>query len=210
MSQFDIDVKKGNNVVNLPRENARRVQFMKLRENNRVVTAASIFSVMAIVTLLNHTLLEVKKVAQTDVSGRGIASVGSAASVSYDKAWQDKLAQDLTKTIQSERVIMARNPSQLDQFRFGELEGKYAVKISPEGVVQELALASPDREPNMLKDPQAFLEKNSQVLGFASVEVKAVDASHYEFTDAKGVSIAQADFELDAQNRLLSLKINKK
>lgn len=205
-----------DNVIDFEQRRAKKIDSEKLKslkgkaeiENVKLVVSTSLLSVLILATLANSNMLSGSHSETTQ--SRGVASVQTGTS-----AWEDRLAEKLASTSLKQEAEIGRTPSSTEQFTFGALEGKYAVRFE-NGKVRELEFANPQSEqhPIIVVDRAAFLKSYGSVLPVQFEKVEKVDSTqesaqtleHYNLLDANGHFVGAVEFTLDSTNRLLSMR----
>lgn len=205
-----------DNVIDLELRRAQNTDTEKLKslkakadlENVKLVISTSLLSVLILATVANSNFFSSS---QTETSsGRGVASVQTGTS-----AWEDRLAEKLAVTSLKQEAAFGRAPSSTEQFTFGALEGKYAVRFE-NGKVQEFSFADPksEQQPIIVVDRIAFLKSYRSVLPVSFDKVERVEVTNeaqatferYNLTNAKGLYVGSVEFRLDLTNRVLSMR----
>lgn len=207
-----------DNVIDLELRRAQNTDTEKLKslkakaeiENVKLVISTSLLSVLILATVANSNLLSGESQIETSRSGRGVASVQTGTS-----AWEDRLAEKLASTSLKHEAAFGRAPSSTEQFTFGALEGKYAVRFE-NGKVQEFSFAEPksDAQPIIVVDRAAFLKSYRSVLPVRFETVERVEVTQeaqqtyerYKLFDSKGLYVGSVEFRLDLTNRVLSMR----
>ncbi len=206
-----------DNVIDLELRRAQNIDTDKLKslkakadlENVKLVISTSLLSVLILATVANTNLLSAESQSET-ASGRGVASVQTGTT-----AWEDRLAEKLAVTSLKHEAAFGRAPSSTEQFTFGALEGKYAVRFE-NGKVQEFSFAEPqsDQQPIIVVDRAAFLKSYRSVLPVRFETVERMEVTNeaqqtferYKLVDAKGLFVGSVEFRLDLTNRVLSMR----
>lgn len=208
--------KKLDNVILLKNPIGIRRASMKLQLNQKkVAIAASIVSIAFIVSLANQNLLS-----KNDSNyGRGIASTGSNS----DFQWQYDLAQRLSKEVKHDLASLGTRPNEVDQLRFGLLEGKYALRFE-NGGLKEIEFIEQDSEvkPKYIGDKENFIANNKNLLKVTFKEIKKAETRNvanalannetievYEMLDDHNKVQSRAEFKNDTLGRMLSFKVEQ-
>src|SRR5262249_26214153 len=144
--------KQLDNVLQFRNSNGYRRAKMKLELNQKkVAITASIVSIAFIVALLNQQLLKSQN------GGRGIASVQDSSMVNV--SWQYDLAKKLAKETRRDLASLGSRPNEMDQLRFGVLEGKYALHFE-QGALSLIEFSEKEsgERPKYIEDKEAFLK----------------------------------------------------
>ena len=152
--------------------------------------------------------------------GRGIAGVGEVSHVTAEeREMQEKIIRNLASSNKRTLAAIGKNPTLLDEFRFGFLEGKYAVRLE-EGSLSEVEFAMSEAHgdrPKYLTDKSEFLAqyKGLFAIGFertvmkASIKVEGELLETFELVGPKSNPLAEVQFRSDAYGRLLGMKLNR-
>ncbi len=206
----DKKMDSNNNVVMLKNPNGFRRARMRLELNQKkVAITASIISISFIVALTNQQLLNNQNTSRTIAS----ASLG-------DQSWQFDLAQKLANDTKRDIASVGTKPNEIDQLRFGFLEGKYSLRFE-EGGLKEIQFSdkeSGDR-PKYIEDKEAFLNSNKNLFKVGYRQIKKAesrdvanqtDSSNvevYDMIDEHNKIIAKAEFYTDTSGRLMTFKM---
>lgn len=198
---------KNDNVIQFPKEQAIRVRLRERNTRQKSVLALSILSVLMLSVLSNQWLTRTND----QVHSRGIASVGPAASVS-DVKWEHELASQLSNG-KGVTGNMAERPSLRDELVFGDLEGRYGVRIK-DGRVESLEYTAANREGETaleLKDRSAFLMKYRSVLAVnfaqAGLASKADGQEVWNLLGSDKTIVGTAKFSMDASGRVTAITL---
>lgn len=204
--------KQVDNVLQFRNSNGYRRAKMKLEvTQKKVAITASIVSIAFIVALINQQLLK------SQTSGRGIASVQDSAGISM--AWQYDLAKKLSRETRRDLASLGSRPNEMDQLRFGVLEGKYALHFDQGSLALiEFSEKESGERPKYIEDKEAFLKnyKNLFKVAFKDVKRTATDTSNsetkqdtFELLDEYNKVMAKASFVSDQYGRVLSMKMDR-
>ena len=156
-------------------------------------------------------------------SGRGIASDGGSQQSAEHEALMAKRLEDLKGV---DNVQAGRKPSSVDEFAFGTLAGKYALQFENGKVSQlefvgsnstDIKAEKSQEKAQLLTDPQGFLNENKSMF-FVSFERAQESSDRNLATQPKekvfalyngSEVVGYAKFEVDAEGRLLKLKMTK-
>lgn len=153
-----------------------------------------------------------------DNGSRSLASVGAEIGLERNESFEKKIAKTISSTtIQRRPASFGQAPSPADDFKFGFLESKYAVKFY-QGKVQEVEFAdSPNQniEPRYLSNRMKFINKHKNLFSVpfsstVSLNREVVDQrihETYALLNSDQAKVGQISFELDVYGRLLGMKV---
>lgn len=198
---------KNDNVIQFPKEQVVRVRLQERNSQRRSVLALSILSVLMLSVISNQWLMRSSEQAHS----RGIASVGGATAVS-DVKWEHELANSLS-TAKGVSGNLAERPSLRDELVFGELEGRYGVRVK-DGRVEALEYTSREGETALeLKDRAAFLMKYRPVLSVnfsqAGLASSAQGVETWNLMGSDKTIVGTAKFSMDSSGRVTSIVLNQ-
>jgi hypothetical protein len=198
-----------SNLIQLPV--APRLDSKNYRREWLIGTLAGVFALALFINSSGEPILN-----KTDRQSRSLASVSPFATQLRDVQLEKKVASQLTSKMRKP-ASLGELPSQADEFKYGFLESKYAVKFY-QGKIQELAFAdsaSVDVEPRYLSNRSQFLRdykdlfpinfSSTQNLNREVVDKKILET--YELIDGDQAKVGQVHFELDIHGRLLGMKV---
>lgn len=208
---IDLEQRRVQNQSAGEKEKFKSLKIKADLENMKLVISTSLASILILVTVANSHILSRDSQTETQsVSGRGVASVQTGTS-----AWEDRLAEKLAHTSIKDMALMGRAPSSTEQFTFGALEGKYAVRFE-NGKVREFEFANPQSEqhPIIVVDREAFLKSHRSVLPVQFDKVEKTEVTkqdqqtfeRYSLVDSNGHHVGAVEFRLDQTNRVLSMR----
>ena len=171
---------------------------------------------MVLVTLAESRLDEfgTEPVEVIHVRARGIASVSTGTS----SANEDILVRELAKRDLNQGVGSAAKPSSIETLAFGQLEGKYAVRLE-NGKLAELEFSdvtSQGDRPKHIDDRGVFLRFSP---GFACQwltisrsastprSANGTTTEVYQLVNEVSRPVANVEFHLDAAGRMLSMRV---
>lgn len=197
---------KNDNVIQFPKEQAVRVRLQERNTQRRSVLALSILSVLMLSVISNQWLTKSSEQAHS----RGIASVGEVT-ISNVK-WEHELANTLSSA-KGVSGNMAERPSLRDELVFGELEGRYGVRIK-DGRVESLEYTAREGESALgLKDRSAFLMKYRSVLAVnfdqAGLASSAPGTETWNLMNSDKTIVGTAKFSLDQSGNVTSINLNQ-
>lgn len=203
------DCMRENNVIEFPKAQswlARRFQRTQERRAFMVFSLGTVFiSSMFLNQLLSKTRDDIEK------QGRAVASIDNTIDVRQVK-WEQELAKSISKN-NSEQVLAGGRPSLQDQLVFGELEGKYGVKLSA-GRISSLEFLSEANiaNPKLVMDRAGFLEKYRGVLAgdFDHVVLSKREGEKevYKLLRSDNTIVGEATFVLDSSRSVKTLNID--
>jgi hypothetical protein len=209
---------KKDNVIDLTERletpDAReRLKNLKVRfdlEHAKIALSTSLLSVVVLVTLANRNLMN-NAVPQDMKQTRGIASVSTGTS-----EVEDSLVRTLAKH-ELEMSSMGRQPSSIESLAFGQLEGKYAVRMA-NGKLAELEFSdvtSQGDRPKHIDNRGEFLDSHRDILPVAydkSIKIESLAQGEttletYQLVNEVSRPVARVEFKLDAAGRMLSMRV---
>lgn len=218
-----------SNVIEFPKE--KRVSVSEIAENvvslpvaykkqerskRREWIVGSLASIFVLALIVNQQSSETINI-QTQQS-RSLASVSpyavQARDTKYEKAMVAKIAEEGVRKPASLGYV----PTQADDFQYGFLESKYAVKFY-QGKVQELSFTEAPHikvEPRYLKDRPQFLSDYRELFPMSFSSARSVNREitdekimeTYELISVHQTKVGQVHFELDKYGRLLAMKVS--
>jgi hypothetical protein len=189
-----------------------RLKNLKVRfdlEQAKVGLSASLLSIVFLVTIANNNILKSANVQQTNQ--RGIASVPTGTSDA-----EDSFVRALAQRELSAQSVVGKKPSDLEKLAFGQLEGKYAIRLE-NGKLRELAFsADKDGAPKMVSDRAEFIDANKalmptrfdKIVKISSVDQNGDTEETYQLVDSISRPLANVQFVLDHDGRLLNMKVS--
>ncbi|MCB0407594.1 MAG: hypothetical protein KDD34_05270 [Bdellovibrionales bacterium] len=164
--------------------------------------------------LLNST--DFSNVPLGDKQSRSLASVGQYETAPRDVHFEKSIAEKISQSSARQPASLGRQPSRADEFRFGFLESKYAVKFY-QGKVQEVEFtnSSQNLEPRYLSDRQAFLNANKDLFAIPYTSTMSLNREvvgqkiheTYALLNSNQTKVGKISFELDIYGRLLGMKV---
>lgn len=204
-----------NKVLEFPLAKTLRKRLLDRGQDQRAVLGLSLVSVLVMTVFLNEWIAKSQNSVNSfsAEANRGIASFDDRDSLEGIK-WEHELAEKLAEENESAKSLMAVKPTLKDELVFGFLEGKYKTRLvnaKIEGFDFETNQAGD--EPLVIKERAEFLKifKSVFTVGYAKVQFENRQGSHevYRLLSKGDKSLGLADFELDEQGRVLSLKIKQ-
>ena len=203
------------NVVQL-RPQRKRTKKEKVNfemEQRKITLAASIASILIVVTIANNQLQSSKaKSEQT----RAIANTTINTNDKDIRKFEYDLADTLSEEAERDLASLGSRPTPIDELRFGLLEGKYSLRMN-DGFISEIEFNETDKgdRPKYITNQKDFLNKHKQLFSgqFQSI-VKVGEQilnnqviTRYMILGENSKPLAQAEFNNDAFGRLMKLKI---
>lgn len=197
---------KSDNVIQFPKEQAVRVRLQERNTQRRSVLALSILSVLMLSVISNQWLTK----SSEQTRSRGIASIGEVA-VSNVK-WEHELANTLSNA-KGLSGTLAERVSLRDELVFGELEGRYGVRIK-DGRVESLEYTAREGETALnLKNRAAFLMKYRSVLSVsfdqAGLASSAPGVETWNLMTSDKTIVGTAKFTLDNSGNVTSINLHQ-
>ncbi len=146
---------------------------------------------------------------------RGPASQIMEAVKSAKLLAERKLVHRLSKVSLRKTASIGRDANELENFRFGILEGKYQVAIKDNQISYISFIDNPNTEgrPTFVRDRSEFLSQNKKLLGLGEVKERiSVDLVGSRVVETYRVATDKQDkdviikFTLDDMDRLISLE----
>ena len=193
-----------------------RMKHLKVRfdlEHAKIALSTSLLSVVVLVTLANRNMMSNTEPVEVVKMNRGIASVPTGTSDA-----EDVLVRQLAKKELSIQAL-GRQPSSIESLAFGQLEGKYAVRLQ-HGKLSELEFSdvtSLGDRPKHIDDRGAFLDSHRDILPVTydkSIRVDALSSANqttevYQLLNEVSRPVASVEFHLDAAGRMLSMRVDE-
>lgn len=193
-----------------------RMKHLKVRfdlEHAKIALSTSLLSVVILVTLANRNMMSNTEPVEVVKMSRAIASVPTGTSDA-----EDVLVRELAKKELNIQAL-GRQPSSIESLAFGQLEGKYAVRLQ-HGKLSELEFSdvtSQGDRPKHIDDRGAFLDSHRDILPVAydkSIRVDALSSADqtteiYQLLNEVSRPVASVEFHLDAAGRMLSMRVDE-
>lgn len=208
-----------SNVIPFPQRGKQRSLRALYIERNRVVIVAALLSILVVVIFANNKILTPDRfIASVQNSQeRGIASVRPFELYRNTK-WEHEMAKKLSLSPMSRDVAsIGKNPSALEEFQFGLLEGKYALQLKDEKIyrIEFTEDEKSEDRPKYVVDRLDFIEKNKSIFPVAFSSLKKVgdivtkNEIHetYGLYDDSNRQVGTIFFKLDSFGRLISLSV---
>lgn len=193
-----------------------RLKKLKVRfdlEHAKLALSTSLLSVVVLVTLANRNLMNTTEQVQVVQGGRGIASVSTGTSNNEDVLVRELAKKDLNES------ALGRKPSSVETLAFGQLEGKYAVRLE-NGKLAELEFSdvtSQGDHPKHIDDRINFLDAHRDILPVAydksirieTASVNGTTTEVYQLVNEVSRPVANVEFRLDSAGRMLSMRVDQ-
>jgi len=201
-----------NKVLEFPKEKTLRKRMLDRGQDQKAVLGLSIVSVLVMTVFLNEWIVKSQQSMDSVVEGnRAIASFEDRGSIESIQ-WEHEIAKKFAEEKESAKSLMAVKPTLKDELVFGFLEGKYKTQLvnaKIEGF--DFSNTQADDQPLVIKERAEFLKifKSVFTVGYAKVQLESRDGGKevYKLLNAANKNIGHAQFQLDDQGRVLSLKI---
>ena len=134
-----------------------------------------------------------------------------------DTKWENKVAEDLSKTGYRDLASIGREPTLKEKIQFGVLQGNYSVEFNNKGfLVRADFLEGNIETPKFAENRIQLIEDIKKVLPVEMVKAESVSklvtdndvTEVYEILSKSGDK-AKVIMKLDKQDRLLSLSVKK-
>jgi hypothetical protein len=190
-----------------------RLKSLKVRfdlEQAKVGLSASLLSIVFLVTIANNNILKSATMVETS-NHRGIASVPTGTSDA-----EDTFVRALAHRELSEKSVLGKKPSALESLAFGVLEGRYSIRLE-NGKLHDLAFSQEkDGSPKLVADLARFIDSNRSLMPVQfdkSVRISRTDmngeiSETYQLVNSVSRPVANVQFELDQDGRLLTMKVS--
>jgi hypothetical protein len=205
--------KDSKNVVNFPANEWLKGDTVSFDlEHRKIAIAASLVSILVVVTLANNSLDSFR--AKSVDKGRGIANTESPALNPESIRWEHRLAKDLATNKVHAQAQMGQPPSMLDELRFGVLEGKYAVVIGNGRINKIEFLSDGSRKPKAIQHSE-FFNNYKALLGISDIQTQKLSEKvvgnqvemKYQIRDKDLMTQAEVIITNDAYGRLIKMTI---
>ena len=193
-----------------------RLKNLKVRfdlEHAKIALSTSLLSVVVLVTLANRNIMSNTEPVEIVKQARGIASVPTGTSDVEDILVRELAKKDLHAS------GIGRKPSSIEALAFGQLEGKYAVRLE-NGKISELEFSdvtSQGDRPKHIEDRAGFLDSHRDLLPVAydkSIKIDSEVAAQagettevYQLVNSVSRPVASVEFRLDSAGRMLSMRV---
>lgn len=215
MSNQESEMKANNetNVLDFPKSQTLRKRLMDRGQDQKAVLGLSIVSVLVMTVFLNEWIVKSQNGVNVVTGGRQVASFQDVNAIE-DVQWEHELAQKLAQDNDTAKSLLGAKPTLKDELVFGFLEGKYKTVVSKSKIEGfEFATAKSGEEPLIIKEKEEFLKifKTVFTVGFTKVQLdrKENDKVFYKLLSSSNKALGLAQFDLDSQGRVLSLKVTQ-
>lgn len=219
-----------NGVIEFPKHKSRRVITEQKVNAQKAFLTLSVFVFIMVAVMSNEQVTKNQRPVYliSDNSNVNLANlnraIASAQPVNMfrDIQWEHDLAKRLAEQSGLERTpaaIHSGDPSDMDQFRFGLLAGKYRIKANQDAnkfghQIQEIeyidSVEISDR-PVQIDDRKSFLLENRSLMAVAfdsaSLKSQAGDQEIWILKSASGQTVGEALVYINEDNRFLGLKV---
>lgn len=203
-----------NKILEFPKAQSLRKRLLDRGQDQKTVLGLSIISVLVITVFLNEWVVKSQSSVNAAVeSSRGIASFEERDS-SHVIQWEHELAQKLGQEKNTAKGFSAVKPTLRDELLFGFLEGKYKTRLVNAKIESfDFSNAQAGEHPLIIKEKAEFLKifKSVFTVSYSKVEFASRQGSEevYKLLSPTNKDLGQAHFQLDAEGRVLSLKITQ-
>ncbi|MGZ3743707.1 MAG: hypothetical protein ACXWRE_08405 [Pseudobdellovibrionaceae bacterium] len=212
-----------NKMLEFPKSQPLRKRIFDGGQDQKTVLGFSLISVLAVTIFLNEWIFKSQVSTNSMVEGsRGIASFEERDSAEGIK-WEHELAQKLSQEKGAVKSFLAVKPTLRDELLFGFLEGKYKTHLVDNKIESfDLSDAQGGSQALIIRERAEFLKifKSAFTVNYDKVELqthpdsaensdKALQSRPevYRLLSSSNKELGQANFQLDPQGRVLSLKI---
>lgn len=200
-------------VLEFPQAKSLRKRLLDRGQDQKAVLGLSIVSVLVMTVFLNEWIMK------SQHSVDSIAAAGNRTIANFEEhdsvesiKWEHELAQQLSEEKESAKSLMAVKPTLKDELVFGFLEGKYKTRLvnaKIEGF--DFSENQAGDQPLVIKEKAEFLKifKSVFTVGYSKVELQKREGNQetYKLLSSANKDLGTAQFQLDEQGRVLSLKI---
>jgi len=203
-----------NKILEFPKSQSVRKRLMDRTQDQKAVLGLSIISVLVMTVFLNEWIVKSQnKIDSVTGANRGIASFEEHSSVESIQ-WEHDLAQKLAEEKDAAKSLLAAKPTLKDELVFGFLEGKYKTHLANNKIQSfEFSEAQAGEQPLIIKEKGEFLKifKSVFAIDYSKVQLDHKDGNQefYKLIGSGNQNIGLAQFDLDEQGRVLSLKITQ-
>lgn len=217
-------------VIEFPKYKSRRVTTEQKINAQKAFLTLSVFVFIMVAVMSNEQVTKTQRPVYliSDNSNVNLANlnraIASAQPVNMfrDIQWEHDLAKRLAAESGLERTpaaIQSGDPSDMDQFRFGLLAGKYRIKAKPDvkqssHQIQEIeyidSVEISDR-PVQIDDRKSFLHEHRSLMAVAfdsaSLKSQAGGQETWILKSASGQTVGEAHVFMNEDNRFMGLKV---
>lgn len=191
------------------------------RRFHHMIASGALASVLFVVTLLNLTLSQ----NETKQNTRTIASVEATHSTRAE-LWKADLLHKMVQVADRKMASVASRPTDLDQLRFGLLEGKYSLKLES-GRITEIEF----QESNQISERPKYIDKAEFLTTYKDLvaadfetaqrvrraiedgkiveEFELINSASKDRGPTSSNVVARVAFKSDESGRLLSMKLTR-
>ncbi len=201
-----------SNIIKFPiPKHAKWTHHFSAMDLRKFTAAASLASVLFIVPMINGAFMGATQISP---NGRGVASVNG---IYNNPTEEPKLSPEVLRDLASKSFgatsSVGEEPTDLDQFQYGTLSGKYALNTIA-GRISHIK-ANSETHLKRIEDLESFISSNKNIwtVQFANVikqsEVKVglKKSETYTLLDSKEKSVGKVTALSDVDGRLISLTL---
>lgn len=196
--------------------NNRACLATQSRRFQNIVASGALATTLFLVTILNFAL---SSQSETKINqARGIAS--AAPMIDNELAqWNKSLLKKMAQQTERKMASISAKATDMDQLRFGLLEGKYALKLE-DGKISEIVFqdtVGSDERPKYINSKDEFLSQyksllKSEFTTASRISEKVDNGSiieSYQLMGPTSSPVALAKFTSDQYGRLISFRIER-
>lgn len=196
-----------NQILEFPTKKSLRVRMMNQSAEKKSILSVSLASVFLVTLVLNEWIKNVQQI-RNEGNTRGVASL-ELKDFKKEYDWEQKWAKELSYQQADQSSKVASRPSERDNLIYGVLEGKYSANFQ-KGQLTSLTFNSMAGEsPTLI--PELFLRDYHKILNSSSERYRLLQKQGstmtYELLSEKNQALGLAEFDLNADGTILSLKI---
>lgn len=201
-------------VLEFPKSQSLRKRLLDRSQDQKAVLGLSLVSVLVMTVFLNEWIVKSQSSMDTLAgANRGLANFEDRENLEGIK-WEHELAQQLAQDKMAAKSLLAVKPTLKDELIFGFLEGKYRTHMVNSRIESfDFTSTQAGEQPLVIKEKGEFLKifKSVFSLDYSKVQLQSRDDQQevYKLLSASNKSLGQAQFQLDEQGRVLSLKITQ-
>ncbi len=204
-------------LISFPSKTSNKVTALQRREARRLALALSLLSVAVMAITLNERLRSDQR-PQYVLAGEKLSQLNRAIAsaqpfnliedVQTEHDWAKKMSD-----YERRPAAIGQRPSKEDQFRYGQLAGKYRIEGKSDHISEVEYVDSSDitDRPVMVRDSQGFLLENKELFAVhfekAEVDSKSTRDETFKLFNNTGQVVGRAAFQYDSAGHLLSLKV---
>ena len=192
------------------RKTSERIQQIA-NQRRKVVLSGALVSIL-LIAVFTHDYLQRRTLSIQD--GRQLASIGRTEEPYRDVEWEKKIAE---KIADEKDFVYGDKATDLEQLRFGVLEGKYALRLNGDRL-EDIEFVSSSREvPKFINDRHSFLMDHKDLFSLNYTHVKLLQSKLgdstqeelYSLFDDHNVQVGKVAFHFDDEGRMLRLIVEK-